>query len=103
MVRLILLIVLVAGCSSGPPSDPPPEAAPVNQERSIDDTLARNAERLIAIEGIQGVAVGETEDGAPCLVILATVPAADLADAVGDSLEGWPVRIESGDEIRPLH
>ena len=70
---------------------------------NIDETLARHAKRLIAIEGIQGIYVGATDAGDPCLVILATVPEEELADAVGDSLEGWPVKIESGDEIRPMN
>jgi hypothetical protein len=104
--RVILLAMLLAACASGPASEPAPEpapeAAPVQSE-SIDATLERHAERLLAIEGIQGIYVGATEDGDPCLVIMATVPAEDLADAVGDSLEGWPVKIESGDEIRPMN
>ena len=53
--------------------------------------------------GIQGVGIGQTADGQPCVLILATVPAEELAGAVPDSLEGWPVRIDSGDEIRPLN
>jgi len=102
VLRVILILVFLAACSSGPASEPAPEAAPVQSE-SIDATLERHAERLLAIEGIQGVYVGATEDGDPCLVIMATVPAEELADAVGDSLEGWPVKIESGDEIRPMN
>jgi hypothetical protein len=72
------------------------------ERRPIDEVLESNAERLMDYEGIQGIAIAETPEGEPCLLILATVPAAELADIVGDSLEGWPVRIDSGDEIRPL-
>ena len=102
MFRVILIAVLLAACASGPASEPTPEAFPVQSE-SIDATLERHAERLLAIDGIQGIYVGATDEGDPCLVIMATVPADELADAVGDSLEGWPVKIESGDEIRPMN
>ena len=73
------------------------------KSESIDATLERHAQRLMALDGIQGIYVGINDAGDPCLVIMATVPAEELADAVPDSLEGWPVRIESGDEIRPLN
>ena len=102
MFRVILIALMLAACASGPASEPAPEATPVQSE-SIDATLERHAERLLAIEGIQGIYVGATDEGDPCLVIMATVPAEQLADAVGDSLEGWPVKIESGDEIRPMN
>ena len=100
----MLVILLLAGCGgdfSGNPSPNQAEAEVVKSE-SIDETLERHAERLMAHDGIQGIYVGQTDAGEPCLVIMATVPAEALAELVPDSLEGWPVRIESGDEIRPL-
>ena len=101
----VLLALLIAGCGGAPSGDPPPESteAHVVKSDSIDETLARHAERLMAHEGIQGIYVGQSDEGRPCLVIMATVPAEALADVVPDSLEGWPVRIESGDEIRPMN
>lgn len=98
---ILFMILLIAGCAGSPSDQPAAEETAVKSE-SIDDTLTRHAERLIAIDGIQGIYVGQTDEGEPCLVIMATVPAAQLATSVPDSLEGWPVRIESGDEIRPL-
>lgn len=101
MKRIVVLVLLLSASACSSANDPVPEASPVQRD-SIDATLERHAERLMAIDGIQGIAVGETEAGDPCLLILATVPADDLAGVVGDSLDGWPIRIESGDEIRPL-
>jgi hypothetical protein len=101
----IFMVLLIAGCGGAPSGDPAPEPTEVEvvKSDSIDETLARHAEGLMAHEGIQGIYVGQTDEGKPCLVIMATVPADQLADVVPDSLEGWPVRIESGDEIRPLN
>ena len=102
---LLVLIGLLAACGSAPSSEPAPESteAEVVKSENIDETLARHAQRLIAIDGVQGIYVGETEEGEPCLVIMATVAAEELKEAVGDTLEGWPVRIESGDEVRPMN
>ena len=107
MIRAIFFVLLLAACGSGPDSggsagnSPSPEATHVPNQ-SIDATLERHAERLMAHEGIQGIALSETEAGEPCLLILATVPAEELSGVVPDSLDGWPVRIQSGDEIRPM-
>lgn len=108
MIRAMLFVLLLAACGSGSESGgsagdaPQPEVAHVPNQ-SIDITLERHAERLMAHDGIQGIAVGETEAGDPCLLILATVPAEELSGVVPDSLDGWPVRIQSGDEIHPMH
>lgn len=102
MRRILFLSFILAACGAGPAEDPAPEESSVSEQLSINATLERHAERLIAIEGIQGIAVGATDEGDPCLLILATVPAEELSGVLGDSLEGWPLRIESGDEIRPL-
>jgi len=101
-MKRMLLALLTTLVACGPAGSPPGEESTM-ERRPINDVLASNAERLMAYEGIQGIAVGETPAGEPCLLIFATVPAAQLSEVVGDSLEGWPVRIESGDEIRPMH
>ena len=104
MKFLMLLVVLLTACGGSTGDDPAPRPAEdAVRSESIDETLARHTERLMAIEGIQGVGEGRTDDGRPCVLILATVPAEQLAGAVPDTLEGWPVRIDSGDEIRPMH
>ena len=75
--KLLLVILLLVGCggdSSGDPSPNQAEAEVVKSE-SIDETLERHAERLMAHDGIQWIYVGQTDAGEPCLVIMATVPA----------------------------
>lgn len=109
MSRMVLLVLLLAACGRGDsgsadhPAPPSEEVPAVSESPSIDDVLARHSESLMAHDGIQGIYVGQTSAGDPCLVVMATVPADSLSGVVPDSLEGWPVRIESGDEIRPMH
>jgi len=105
MRAMLVLAILLVACGGGTSDEPIPEPAEAQTVKSdsINETLNRHAAELMAHEGIQGIYVGETEAGDPCLVIMATVPVEDLADVVPDSLEGWPVRIESGDEIRPMN
>lgn len=97
-------VVLVALClaACGGQSVPEPEEAPLNRA-PIEEVLERHTPRLLAIDGIQGTYIGQNDAGAPCLVILATVPAEELRGSVEEEIEGWPVRIESGDEIRPMN
>jgi len=97
---LLTLITFLVACGSG--ESPQPEE-PAMDRRPISEVLASNAERLMAHEGIQGIYEGATEEGEPCLVIMALVPAEELEDVVSETLEGWPVRIETGDEIKPLN
>lgn len=58
-----------------------------------DPTLAAalaEASSWVGTRGIQGVGQGETEDGAPCIVLYVDQDAADLPDAVA----AVPVRVE---------
>jgi hypothetical protein len=104
LVPLLPMLALLVACGSQPPSEDPTPAQEVQTVKSTDinETLARHSDELMAHDGIQGIYVGQNDAGDPCLVILATVAADELAGTVPDSLEGWPVRIESGDEIRPM-
>lgn len=110
VTRIAMFVLLLAACGSGGEtgSTQDPAGAPVPEDQTMPDTsidavLERHAEALLAHEGIQGIYVGQNEAGEPCLVVMATVAAEELEGVVPDSLEGWPVRIESGDEIRPMH
>ena len=49
------------------------------------------AEALLALEGVEGVGQGATEDGAPSILVLCTalLDPADLPDTIG----GFPVRV----------
>lgn len=47
---------------------------------------------------VQGVGIGETADGQPCVVVFADTPPDDLPAQV----EGLPVRVEGSDEFHAL-
>jgi hypothetical protein len=70
--------------------------------RDINIVLKSHAAGLMALPGVHGVAVGETEDGTPCIMVLAEPAAGAIGGAIPETLDGHPVRILDSDEIRPM-
>ncbi|MPZ60308.1 MAG: hypothetical protein GEU93_03215 [Propionibacteriales bacterium] len=48
-------------------------------------------------DGVQGVAIGATESGEPCVVVYVLEPEAPAVQRLPDECEGLPVRVERGD------
>jgi len=101
--RVVLLLclcsILHTGCGQG--GDP----ATIRKERPIrpiNDVLDDHAPGLMKIDGVVGVYAGVLDDGAPCLVIMLRDDGAEKRGELPESLEGYPVRLEVGGEIRPL-
>lgn len=57
-----------------------------------------SAEQWIG-DGVQGVGIGATPDGAPCVVVYALAPQSDAVRALPERCEGLPVRVETGDSF----
>lgn len=51
-------------------------------------------------EDIQGVAIGRTDQGDPCVVVYTLDPTSAGARSIPEECEGLPVRVESGDAFR---
>ena len=69
--------------------------------RDINKVMEAHAAGLMALPGVHGVAVGETEEGAPCILVLAS-DAVEAGRIVPGVIEGHPVRILESGEIRPM-
>ncbi len=70
--------------------------------RDIQTVQEAHAPALMALAGVVGVAIGETDDRTPCVVIYVREMTEALRTKLPTSLEGHPVRIEVSGEIRPL-
>jgi hypothetical protein len=101
---------LALGCGREPAdaSDPAhDQEPPMNDGHPSVAELARviavHSEELLAIPGVEGMAVGLLDDGrTPCLQILVERRTSELAARLPATLDGHPVvLVESGD-IRPL-
>lgn len=70
--------------------------------RPISKVLGEHAPRLMTLEGVAGVYEGALADGKPCIVVMmkaeTPVPRTDIPAI----LDGYPVRLEFGGEIRPM-
>jgi hypothetical protein len=96
---LVLLAALTgAACRSGTDGkERPPMPA-----RDIQTVQEAHAPTLMALDGVVGVAIGETDDRTPCVVIYVREMTKALRTKLPTSLEGYPVRVEVSGEIRPL-
>jgi hypothetical protein len=72
------------------------------KRKPIDKVFKENQEKLLAIPGVQGYYQSLLEDGNDCIVIMIDKLTDENRSKLPDSLEGYPVVIEAGGEIKPL-
>ena len=70
--------------------------------KDINAVMDAHVDELMAIPGVTGVAVGETDDGTPCVLVLILEDQDDIRQRIPASLEGHPVRTLVSGEIRPM-
>jgi hypothetical protein len=89
-------LLLLGGCMSSSPSNPP--------RRDINAVLSSHEQELLALPGVVGVYVGLLSNGrTPCLKVMLARKDPGSAARVPSTLEGYPVTTEVTGEIRPLH
>jgi hypothetical protein len=72
-------------------------------DTKVNEVLAAHDEQMMAIPGVVGVYVGLLEDDqTSCLRVMVAKKAAELQQALPESLEGYPVVLEETGVIRPL-
>ncbi|MFQ5890340.1 MAG: hypothetical protein ACE5JR_09850 [Gemmatimonadota bacterium] len=70
-------------------------------EQSIEAAQGRLTERVMALPGVVGTAIGECA-GAPCIKVLVAELTADLGAAIPAEFEGYKVEVQETGEIRAL-
>lgn len=94
---LIALVLFTANaCQSGNGSN--------NAVTRSDITAVMDAHvnELMAIPGVTAVAVGESDDGTPCILILILEQTDELDQRIPKSLDGHPVCVRVSGEIKPM-
>ena len=71
-------------------------------QSDLKQVMEAHAGRLMAIPGVVGVALGELDDGTPCIQILVARLTAALRRKLPTRLEGHPVALVESGPIRPL-
>jgi hypothetical protein len=92
------LLLAIAACS---PAGNSKEGNIVPTEPA-SEVIARHAPELMAIPGVVGVYEGAAEDGSPVIGVLVLESHPEAAKKLPKTLEGYPVRVEKTDEIRPM-
>ena len=71
-------------------------------ENDIQQVMADHVDELMSIEGVVGVAIGQLEDGRPCIQILVAHSGDQLTKQIPGELGGFPVIIVESGTIRGL-
>ena len=98
LCAIVLSLVLVVGCGCGKKQESR-EQAPM---RDINVVMTEHTAELMAIPGVTGVAVGELDDGTPCILVLVEEETTDVVQKIPKVLEKHPVKILVSGKIVPM-
>jgi hypothetical protein len=72
------------------------------QYADVMRAMNAHAQRLMAVPGVVGVAVGALGDGRPCIRVYVVKRTREHGERIPAEIEGYPVDIEESGEIRPM-
>lgn len=81
------------------PQKQPTQDKPEGSKMKIEDVQQRHEQRLMAIPGVNGVGIGES-NGQPVILIMVKQLTPDLKKKLPNQLEGFGVKVEVVGEIR---
>jgi hypothetical protein len=99
-VVLLFAVILAVGCN--PPADQEKSEEKAVPERTINAVMNDNVDRIMALDEVVMVALGELGDGTPCIQVYVKYKSDILAEEIGVEIEGHPVDYIISDEIRPM-
>ncbi|MDZ4724167.1 MAG: hypothetical protein SGI97_09730 [candidate division Zixibacteria bacterium] len=99
VILLILITIIAYSCNSKNESSESGKQVPI---RDIIEVMDTHVDSLMAIPGVTGVAVGQLEDGTPCIQVLVFEESEEITSKVPKTIEGHPVDIIVSGEIVPL-
>ena len=96
MWMAVLIPAMVCSCqaNNGGESSVPTRDVKTVMDAHVDD--------LMSIPGVAGVAIGELEDGTPCIQVLVVEKSDEIVKKIPKRIEGHPVDIIESGVIRPM-
>lgn len=82
--------------------EPEKEKGTSMPDRDINLVMKDHVDDLMAIPGVVGVAIGELDDGTPCIKIFVVEVSDELNRKIPELIEGHPVEIVESGIIRTL-
>jgi hypothetical protein len=93
----VLIVPLLAFCCQTGK-----ESRDTMPDRDIKSVMDAHVQEMMAIPGVTGVAIGELDNGTPCIMVLVVELNDEVARKIPKVLEGHPVlTVESG-EFKPM-
>jgi hypothetical protein len=98
-LALAMLAAPHLGCRKPPSNE---RGASIVPGEGIQKAMEAHVDKLMAIPGVVGVAIGALEDGRPCILVLVVKKTAENRKSIPAEIEGYPVKIEESGVIRPM-
>jgi len=70
--------------------------------RDINEVMQAHTAEMMALSGVVGIYIGETEDGRVCIKVMVREKTDELEQKIPKTLEGYPVLIDVTGEIKPM-
>lgn len=70
--------------------------------RDINEVMQAHTAEMMALSGVVGIYIGETEDGRACIKVMVREKTDELEQKIPKTLEGYPVLIDVTGEIKPM-
>ena len=102
LYRIGLSVLLSLQLTAGIGCHRQSESKEVVSKRDINAVMTDHTAELMAIPGVTGVAIGQTEDKTPCILVLVVEKSDELVRKIPKTLEGHPVRLLVSGVIRPM-
>ena len=71
-------------------------------KRGINVVKEAHEAEFLALRGVVGVYIGQTETGDSCIYVMIAKKDPELERKIPPSLESYPVRVQETGEIRPM-
>ena len=94
----ICIVMAFAGCRQ----DGNQQEGATMHHRDVSAVMNDHAAEMMALPGVVGVAVSETDDHMPCILVMIAGESDSLRRRLPATIEGIPIRIEVTGEIVPF-
>jgi uncharacterized membrane protein len=102
VLLILVLLTSVVGCNNAAEKEKPVPESESTPARSINEVMNENVDRIMAMDEVVMVAIGELEDGTPCIQVYVKYKSDALAEEIGVEIDGHPVVYIISEEIRPM-
>lgn len=99
---ILVLLISAAGCNTAAEKEKPVPDSESTPTRSINEVMNENVDRIMALDEVVMVAIGEMDNGTPCIQVYVKYKSDALAEEIGVEIDGHPVVYIISDEIRPM-